>query len=123
MANFDVKIENNNIDAVKEELELRIAQALETVGAQAENYTKLNLYPGHGFDTGLLRNSITHAVAMDEEAVYVGSNVEYSSYVELGTSKTKPVPFLKPAIEENMDEYREIVKKTLEGELDGERIS
>lgn len=36
-------------------------------------------------DDGQLRQSITHEIDMKENAGYVGSNVEYAPYVELGT--------------------------------------
>lgn len=49
--------------------------ALEVIGGQAEKYAK-GLCP---VDTGRLRNSITHSLASGEDAVYVGSNVEYSA--------------------------------------------
>lgn len=33
----------------------------------------------------------------------VGTNVEYGRYLELGTQKIKPRPFLRPALENNMN--------------------
>lgn len=56
-------------------------------------------------DTGRLRASITHRVEMeaDEVAGYVGTNVEYAPWLEFGTSKMQPRPFMVPAIERNKD--------------------
>lgn len=89
--------------------------------------------------TGRLRNSITFAVsgqsantssytdndgngytyegtAPDDtknKAVYIGTNVEYAPYVELGTVKMAARPFLKPAVAEHADEYREIMERVM----------
>ena len=50
------------------------ARALERVGEQAEGYAK-DLAP---VDKGQLRNSIAHIVKDRENAVYIGSNLEYA---------------------------------------------
>lgn len=62
--------------------------------------------------TGRLRNSITGAY--DGNSAQVGTNVEYGPYVELGTSKMKERPFIKPAMAEHIDEYKEIFERILE---------
>lgn len=49
-------------------------------------------------------------------AVYVGTNVYYAPYVEMGTSKyPKERPFIKPAIVDNRDEFKRILQEALEG--------
>lgn len=95
-------------------------------------------------DTGLLRNSITWALAGkkpavqsykadkpkngviqtgeysgttpddDELSVYVGTNVEYAPYVELGTSKQEAQPFLKPAAADSKNALRQCFEKAFE---------
>lgn len=97
---------------VKEVIEAKneaIARALEAIGIQAEGDVA-ELAP---VDTGRLRDSITHEVDESEEAVYVGTNVEYAAYQEYGTSKMKPHPFLKPGIMNNLETYKEIAEKYL----------
>lgn len=110
-----------------------VLRALERCGEQAEGYAK-DLAP---VDTGNLRNSISHTVDEDEPAVYIGSNVEYAAYVELGTGKYtdggRPTPwvyqddngkwhwtagnpaqpFLKPAVADHPQTYRNIMKEEL----------
>ena len=49
--------------------------ALTAIGATAETYAK----KATPVCTGRLRNSISHET--DEEAVYIGTNVEYAAFV------------------------------------------
>ena len=123
------------IDAKNEAVE----RALEAIGLQAEGDVAA-LAP---HDTGLLRNSITHAVSGNrpaissytddgggqlgtyagsvpdappkKKAVYVGTNVEYAPYQECGTIRTRPQPFLTPGIQGNISTYQEIAKSYLKG--------
>lgn len=96
----------SNRDLIEQATTEQIARALEAIGLQAEGYAKM-LCP---VDTGNLRNSITHTVSMDEQATYVGTNVEYAAYVEMGTSRMKAQPYLKPAVVDHADEYKQMVE-------------
>lgn len=66
--------------------------------------------------TGRLRNSLTHEVDPDAKAVYIGSNVEYAAFVELGTTKMAPRPYLEPAAtkSEYVQEYKDLMQTALE---------
>jgi len=108
MPDVDVEVDDHT-DEVKSAVSDAILAALEAVGLTAEGYAKL-LCP---VDTGRLRNSISHAVDENEKAVYIGTNVEYAPYVEMGTSKTKAQPFLTPAATVHRDEYRQIIEQYL----------
>lgn len=108
MANVNVTV-NSNADLFRNALPEQIAQALEAIGLVAEGYAKDDC----PVDTGRLRNSISHA--RDDTSAYIGTNVEYAPYVELGTSRMKARPYLRPAAEEHADEYKEIVKAALQG--------
>lgn len=103
-----VKITDNS-DKFLNALPEQIEQALIAIGITAEGYAKREC----PVDTGRLRNSISHA--RDDNAAYIGTNVEYAAYVELGTSRMKPRPYLRPAAENHADEYKEIVKAALHG--------
>ena len=154
---MNVKFTDNS-KKVLESMQQAAVRALEKCGLTAEGYAK-KLAP---FDTGLLRNSITHALAGEptaissykankgdkegsysgnapedkkgELSVYIGSNVEYAAYQELGTGKHtgggRPTswvyedakgnmhktggntakPFLKPAVADHANTYRKIIE-------------
>lgn len=55
-------------------------------------------------DTGFLRKSVSHRLASDggrhEQAVLIGSTVEYSRYLEEGTSHMAARPFLVRTVRE-----------------------
>jgi hypothetical protein len=73
---MEVVIKDNSkefLNALPEQIE----QALTAIGLTAESYAKLDC----PVDTGRLRNSITNAVETGEQAVYIGSNVEYAAFV------------------------------------------
>lgn len=103
---IDIKIEDNSKDFIKE-LEDRIPVALEECGLAGEGYAK-RLCP---VDTGTLRNSISHTA--DDNSAYIGTNVEYAPYVEMGTKRTKEQPFLKPAVVDHASEYKQIIESRL----------
>lgn len=106
----NLEVVQDNTEEVSLAIKQAIMRGLEKVGLVAEGYAK-RLCP---VDTGRLRNSITHAVE-GSEAVVIGTNVEYAPYVELGTSRQKAQPYLRPAAVDHVSEYREII----EGELRG----
>lgn len=88
---------------------------------------------------GQLRQSITHSVDSESSTGYVGSNLEYAPYVEIGTGiyssegtgrqdvpwtykdlksgkfyttyGQRPQPFLQPAVEENKDRIDDCFKE------------
>lgn len=157
---ISVKLTDNSGEYLKALEEVK-ERALEAVGMQAEGHAKVELSNSpERVDTGLLRNSITHAVSgkpaaisryeADSEthtqrsksavkrglvgkpasgphegsysgqapddaqkAVYIGTNVEYATYVHDGTKKMKPNRFIKNAVTKYKDEYKAIVEREL----------
>ena len=131
-----LKIEDNS-EEIKEKFDGAILRALERMGLQAEGYA-VDLSPPP--ITGALRNSITHIVDAENNKVYIGSNLEYAPYVELGTgiyaeggggrptpwvyqdSKgnwhhtrgQEPQPYLRPAITDHKQTYWNILRDELE---------
>lgn len=128
----------NNTDEVLTALEKAIENGLTAIGMTAEGHAKRKITDYPAVDTGRLRNSITFAISGEnanaptytdsekntytyegtapddkEKAVYIGTNVEYGSFVELGTSKMPPRPFLKPAATKHNEEYKKIMEAAL----------
>lgn len=69
------------------------------VEAAAKNFATGN-NGGPRVRTNRLRSSITWALGEDSLGLHVdiGTNVEYAAYVELGTVRAKPYPYLRPAL-------------------------
>ena len=97
----------DNTDEVLAALERAKKRGLEAIGLTAEGYAKKDT----PVDTGRLRNSISHAT--DDEAAYIGTNVEYAPYVELGARGRPGVHMLKRSATEHTDEYKRIMEDAL----------
>lgn len=105
---MSVTIQDNSAE-VSAEIKSELLRGLETCGLVAEGYAK-KLAP---VDTGNLRNSITHEVDDGEPAAYIGTNVEYAPYQELGTIHMAAQPFLKPAVADHANEFRKIFENEM----------
>lgn len=129
MPDIDIQITDNSGEILKA-LEEKKKAALAGIGIQAEGFAKRST----PVDTGRLRNSITHAVRGDD--VYIGTNVEYGIWLELGTGiyasdgkgrqspwgyydrngkyhvtrGMKPHHMLKKAASEHTEEYKRIIE-------------
>ena len=101
----------DNTQEVLSALEKVKIRGLTAIGMTAEGHAKKNLYPGHGFDTGNLRNRTSHAVEGD--AAYIGTNVEYAPYVELGARGRKGIHYLQQAASEHTDEYKQLMEDSM----------
>ena len=94
---------------------------MEAVAAQAEGNAKREITklvydtpPSPNYvRTGRLRNNIAHQYVPEEKAAYIGTNVEYGPYVELGTIKMAARPFLRNAAQNYSEEYRRILEDAL----------
>jgi len=94
----------DNSNDVKNAYEQARERSLEMIGLTAEKYAKLTV----PVDTGNLKNRITHEVV--DDAVYIGTEVEYAPHVEFGTIHQKAQPFLRPAATEHPNTYKQIIE-------------
>lgn len=68
-------------------------------------------------DSGRLHQSITHAEAPAPEGtirVEVAANAPYATWLELGTSKMAPRPFMQPALTETTPAIRSDIAKAVQ---------
>ena len=133
----------DNTDKVDSALDGAIEAALEAIGQQAVSYAKSNITAAGRVDTGAMRNSLSHIVATDENAVYVGTNNEYAPYHEMGTGiyleggggrqtpwayqdakgewhrtrGLRPIHFLKNAMQDNASEYEKIASQIISSKM------
>lgn len=119
-----------------------VEKALRLVGGQAERRAKETISDMGAVDTGLLRNSITFAIAgkpaniseykadvgdgkgnysgdADSDgdvprSVYIGTNVYYAPYIEYGTHKMQARPFLSSSIQQFQNEYMDLFKEAFQ---------
>lgn len=129
----------DNGEQILRELEEALQKAARMIGGSIEGHAK----EACPVDTGLLRNSITYAIGGEapaeqmytsndggavgqytgqapndkkgEVTVYVGTNVQYAPYQELGAPNRgiEARPFIRPAFEDNTQEFEQIFKKCL----------
>ena len=126
MADFSIEIKVDNTDAILKATDEAIYNALDIIGNKAADYAAA-LAP---VQTGNLKNSMTSEVSKQEKAVYVGTAVEYAPYVEFGHHQqvgryvpkigkrlvrefVPGQPYLRPAIENNMEEYKRIMENEI----------
>lgn len=126
----------DNTPKVLEEFHAACLDALEDCGKAGEGFAVL-LCPVSEQYGGTLRDSITHQVVPSENAVYIGTNNEYSIYVELGTGKYYPggrqtpwvyqdklgnwhltygqraQPYIKPAVADNIQTFKTIIENNM----------
>lgn len=101
-------IEADDFDRVKVLSDAACRNALEICGQSFENHAKVYA----PVDTGRLRNSIEHHPEGNDTMV-VQTNVEYAIYQEFGTSRQRGTPFMRPAGNNHVEEYKNIIESAL----------
>lgn len=135
-ANFTVK---SHIKEITEKMEDSVEMILIEWGAFGEGQAMENIREASRIRSSNLINSITNVVRTDEKAVYIGTDVEYAIYNEVGTGiyadsgKGRQTPwaykdekgnwhvtkgmtgihFLRRAVEEHKKEYADIMQDIL----------
>lgn len=84
-----------------------------------DSYSSNSKHESTGKPVDPIRTGSYSGNAPNEKAVFVGTNVEYAPYVEMGHHTPSgtfvaPKPFLKPALADHTDEYINIIKKHMQ---------
>jgi hypothetical protein len=132
----------DNTEEVLSALEAAIKRGNEAIGMTAEGHAKKKITAAGAVDTGRLRNSITYALAGEEthvksykankggkdretytydgtaegkkgSGVYIGTNVEYAPYIELGAQDRKGLHFLQKAATQHGEEYKRLMEDSM----------
>ncbi len=134
----DITLKDNSIE-IKKLMKKAVKRGLDAIGENAEGYAKKSITKADRIDTSELRNSITYRVKGD--SVYIGTNVEYALWHEVGTGiyasdgqgrkepwgytdketgethwtvGVKPIHYLRDAATKHSDEYKGLMKDSLE---------
>lgn len=97
--------------------------AASTKAVQAINKTAADITAdaksGAPVDTGNLKNSIGYDVSSSagEVTAEIGPTAEYGHYVEFGTSRMAPQPYLTPAFDRRLPGFEKAMGQLVEGVL------
>ena len=69
-------------------------------------------------DTGNLKNSISVG-AVDENRAELWATTDYAAYVEFGTRRMAARPFMRPSVENHIDEIEQVMTRVVDEALDG----
>lgn len=106
----DIKVDDHSQEVLAE-IKSKMPTILGQLGLAGEANAVLEITSLGAVDTGNLRDSISHAD--DGTYAYIGTNVEYAPYVEMGTSRMPERPFLRNALQNHTEEYRRIFEDGL----------
>ena len=104
-----IKVDSHSEEAIGAMKEA-VHNWLEAIGLDAAS-TAASVAP---VDTGRLKNSISHQVVDAEDAVYIGTNVEYAPYQEFGTSRgVAGKHYLQFGATAHTEEYKTMLENAL----------
>ena len=92
-------------DAIKSIQEQSFGSYVQRSRQGGGTYTHIAAAPGSApnTDTGKLVSSIAVEMDWDKREAEVGSNLDYATWLELGTKKMDARPWLEPALKKNRD--------------------
>lgn len=112
MAGVKIKVDSH-IDECSEELYIKVHDWLEGCAQDAVS-TTIKVISGIPLvKTGRLKNSIASMVPADENTAYIGTNVEYAKYHELGTRKLPARHFLRDGVSKHASSYKSLLEQKL----------
>lgn len=134
MQDFVIEIEDNS-DKILKELDSKMPEILNGIGNELYKSITNFMTEDSIVDTGRLRGSISYSTpyteysntslantkddfikgAKEKDTVVYGSNVEYASYVNNGTSKQKARKFIQTGTYRAVPQIKKVVENILKG--------
>lgn len=131
---FKIEIEDNSGEVLKE-LENKMPELLNAMGNELYKSITNFMTEDKIVDTGRLRGSISYSTpytnyknpslantmndfihgANEKDSVVYGSNVDYASYVETGTSRQRARNYVKTGTTRAIPQIKKVVENILEG--------
>ena len=135
MADIEIKIEDNSAKFL-EELENKLPEIMNGVGNELYKSIYNYMTEDKVVDTGRLRGSISYSTSKKDyknpmlankgddfitgnkepNSVVYGSNVEYASYVNSGTSRQRARKFIENGTYRAVPQIKKVVETILKGE-------
>ena len=135
MAEIEIKIEDNS-DKILAELERKLPEIMNGVGNELYKSIYNVMTEDKVVDTGRLRGSISYSTSQKDyknptlankgndfitgnkeaNSVVYGSNVEYASYVNSGTSRQRARKFIENGTYRAVPQIKKVVETILKGE-------
>lgn len=130
-----IKVEDNT-DLVRAELDAKMPEILNALGNELYKSIRNYMTEDNIVDTGRLRGSISYSTPYndynqpmsenqpndfiqgikEDKTVVYGSNVEYASYVNSGTSRQRARKFIETGTFRAIPQCEKVVEKILKGE-------
>ena len=93
----------DNTDATLAAIERLANEKLEIAAQMIERTAKKVYVP---VKTGTLKRSITHIIK--KLTAFIGSNLNYATHIEMGTTKQEAQPYLLPSLMANLQKIKKL---------------
>lgn len=109
--NFEKKLKAEVKDS-KKEVQEGLLQAVTFVHGKSIANTRAGVrYTDGVYESGNLRRSLSFDVAERSGTVFISKGLKYPAFVEFGTKRMRPKPFLTVAVSDNIEKIQEIFRK------------
>jgi len=112
MIEMQIEIDDKRVQAMLKKMNPAIQQALSRFLKKAGIIVKSSAKANAPVDTSNLRGGISSRPEGIRQVI-IGPNVDYGIYQEFGTKYMKAQPYMRPALQDNIDNIRDIFLKEI----------